>query len=471
MRLPDVHLGREDATVGAVRGRHNHTTRALDEPRLFGGNESSDFEDRLLRLPRFDRPRPAKALHVGDDDRRVDAAFFDSALPPNDRFPMVSQASNTGAGSPARPASATRQHPGVAMARNASQQAPGSRNHTPQMVNTPSMAQAMPGRQLSQTPRLQSGSPDIGMSQTPNGVMMQSGGQMNQNLTPAQIAMLTTQRELNAGQGMPNRQMAARNPVASMTPNHKLFAQPMAKMQQAFQHCQRLWHEQSLVGNIENAAKMKEQALNLQRKMHQMKAQMAQRQQMAGNASSPGVNMQQQTPQTGHAHPGHQQQNQQQMQQMQQMQAMQAMQQQQQQQQQPQSQPQPQQTIGSRMSMFGDSRPESRPGLPASTSFRQAELQMQQQQGNMQSTNGIPARQQQQSQPHHQGELQRMHMPQPPHIETDGPRSRFSGPVERLWVVCQTVSRDETAAEDVRNTSAVKSAMEPHMRNTQVSRN
>ena len=299
-------------------------------------------------------------------------------------FPMVSQASNTGAGSPARPASATRQHPGVAMARNASQQAPGSRNHTPQMVNTPSMAQAMPGRQLSQTPRLQPGSPDVGTSQTPNGMMMQGGGQMNQNLTPAQIAMLTTQRELNAGQGMPNGQMPAGNP-ASMTPEHILFAQQMAKLQQAFQHFQRQWQEQSSIGNIEHAQKMKDQALQLQRKMHQMKASMAQRQQMAGNASSPGVNMQQQTPQMGHAHPGHQQQNQQQMQQMQQMQAMQAMQQQQQ----------------------------------------------QQQQGNMQDMNGMSAQQQQQNQVqareqfalrHQQGQLQlnalfKQHNGQvPPHI-------------------------------------------------------
>jgi hypothetical protein len=243
----------------------------------------------------------------------------------------------------------------------------------------------MPGRQLSQTPRLQPGSPDVGMSQTPNGMIMQGGGQMNQNLTPAQIAMLTTQRELNAGQGMPNGQMPAGNP-ASMTPEHVQFAHHMAKMQQAFQHFQRQWQEQSSVGNIEGAQKMKDQALQLQRKMHAMKAQMAQRQQMAGNASSPGVNMQQQTPQMGHAHPGHQQQqNQQQMQQMQ-MQQMQAMQQQQQQ---------------------------------------------QQQQGNMQDMNGISAQQQQQNQiqareqfalRHHQGQQQlnalfKQHNGQvPPHV-------------------------------------------------------
>ena len=61
---------------------------------------------------------------------------------------------------------------------------------TPQMANTPSMAQAMPGRQPSQTPRMQPGSPDIGMPQnTPNNMMMQGGGQMGQNLTPEQMAI------------------------------------------------------------------------------------------------------------------------------------------------------------------------------------------------------------------------------------------------------------------------------------------
>lgn len=233
-------------------------------------------------------------------------------------FPMVSQPSNTGAGSPPRPASATMQHSGVSMARNVSQQAPGSRNHTPQMTNTPSLAQAMPGRQVSQTPRMmQPGSPDIGMQQgTPNAMIMQGGGQMGQNLTPEQLAMLQTQKALHGGQGMPNNQNIGGNST-SMTPEHIQFAQQMAKLQQMFQQFQRNYQEQQAMGQLERAAQYKEQALNVQRRMAQMKAQMAQRQQMAGNAGSPGVNMQQQTPQMGHSHPGFQQQ--QALQQMQQM--------------------------------------------------------------------------------------------------------------------------------------------------------
>jgi transcription factor SPT20 len=236
-------------------------------------------------------------------------------------FPMVSQPSNTGAGSPPRPGSANLQHNGVAMARNLSQQAPGSRNHTPQMTNTPSMAQAMPGRQPSQTPRMmQPGSPDIGMAQnTPNGMMMQGAGQMGQNMTPEQMAILQTQRALHTGQGVPNGQNLGGN-SASMTPEHIQFAQQMARFQQMFAAYQRQYQEQNSMGNHENAAKCKQQAMMVQSRLNQMKNAMAQRQQMGGNAGSPGMNMQQPTPQMGHSHPGFQQQQQQQAhQQMQQM--------------------------------------------------------------------------------------------------------------------------------------------------------
>jgi transcription factor SPT20 len=224
-------------------------------------------------------------------------------------FPMVSQPSNTGAGSPPRPGSATLQHAGVAMARNVSQQAPGSRNHTPQMTNTPSMAQAMPGRQPSQTPRMmQPGSPDVGMPQnTPNGMMLQGTGQMGQNLTPEQMAMLQTQRALHTGQGMANGQNMGGN-AASMTPEQIQFASQLSKFQQMFAHYQRQYQEQHGMGNLENAAKMKEQAMAVQRRIHQMRAAMQQRNQTAGNAGSPGMNMQQHTPQMGHSHPAFQQQ-------------------------------------------------------------------------------------------------------------------------------------------------------------------
>jgi transcription factor SPT20 len=164
---------------------------------------------------------------------------------------------------------------------------------------------------------MQPGSPDIGMTQnTPNNMMMMQGGnQMGQNFTPEQMAMIQTQRALHGGQGMNNGQNLGGN-AASMTPEHIQFAQQMAKLQQMFQQCQRQYQEHHQMGQLEAAAKMKEQALAVQRRMAHMKNAMAQRQ-MNGNAGSPGMNMQQQTPQMGHSHPGfQQQQGHQQMQQM-----------------------------------------------------------------------------------------------------------------------------------------------------------
>lgn len=216
---------------------------------------------------------------------------------------MVPQGSNTGAGSPPRPASATMQHPGVAMARNASHQAPGSRNHTPQMANTPSMAQAMPGRQPSQTPRMQPGSPAVGMAQnTPNNLMMQNAGQMNSNMTPEQAAMLQAQRAaLSHGQGQAGD-------VSHMTPQAIQIAQQIARCNQLrMQTNQSYAHFQS-IGDTQRAQQERSRMVML---TNNLKA-LQQRQVMVSNAGSPGVGMQQQNSQMGHAHPGQQQSQQQQ---------------------------------------------------------------------------------------------------------------------------------------------------------------
>lgn len=209
---------------------------------------------------------------------------------------MVPQGSNTGAGSPPRPASATMQHPGVAMARNASQQAPGSRNHTPQVANTPSMAQAMPGRQPSQTPRMQPGSPAVGMAQnTPNNLMMQGAGQMNPNMTPEQAAMLQAQRALSHGQGQAGD-------VSHMTPQAIQVAQQIARCNQLrMQTNQNYAHYQS-IGDTQRAQQERQRMVMLTNQFKQLQ----QRQAMISSAGSPGVGMQQQTSQMGHAHPGQQ---------------------------------------------------------------------------------------------------------------------------------------------------------------------
>lgn len=226
-------------------------------------------------------------------------------------FPMAQQASNTGAGSPPRPASAQMQHPGVAMARNASQQASGSRNHTPQMANTPSMAQAMPGRQMSQTPRMQPGSPAVSMAQnTPNGLMMQGNGQMNPNLTPEQMAMLQAQRALNSGQGMPQGQGQGQGSNgANLTPQDIQYSQQMSTFHKMRQAINNNYVQAQQMGDHGRAHQEKQRMLLLNTQVKQFQA--TRQQQMAGNAGSPGVGVQQATPQMGHAHPGQQQQGQQ----------------------------------------------------------------------------------------------------------------------------------------------------------------
>ncbi|GAB7344284.1 hypothetical protein MBLNU457_2157t1 [Dothideomycetes sp. NU457] len=97
-------------------------------------------------------------------------------------FPMQPTMSNQGAGSPQRPGSAMH-HPGVAMARQISQQQNQSRHNTPQISGTPQLMPSAPAdinRQMSATPQMQHGSPVQGMTGTPNQNMMMQTPQMNQ---------------------------------------------------------------------------------------------------------------------------------------------------------------------------------------------------------------------------------------------------------------------------------------------------
>ncbi|KAI7186810.1 hypothetical protein KC363_g6351 [Hortaea werneckii] len=131
-----------------------------------------------------------------------------SPMMPQGGFPMQPQGSNQGgAGSPARPTSAMMAGRNVSMARQGSQQQ-GSTHNTPQIAQgTPSMPQAMPNRQMSQTPRLPPGSPAAGMQMgTPNSAHMASmqptphmNGSQN-GFTPEQLAMLQRQQSIQQQQ-------------------------------------------------------------------------------------------------------------------------------------------------------------------------------------------------------------------------------------------------------------------------------
>jgi hypothetical protein len=82
---------------------------------------------------------------------------------------------------------------------------------------------------------------------------------------------------------------------ASLTPEHIQFAQQMARLNQLFQIYQRQYQDHIAQGDLEDASKVKEQALAVHQKMRQMKAAMVQRLQMGDNAGSPGMNIQQAT--------------------------------------------------------------------------------------------------------------------------------------------------------------------------------
>lgn len=151
---------------------------------------------------------------------------------PNGGFAMTASASNQGAGSPPQPASAM-QHPGVAMARQMSQQHSQSRHNTPQMLGTPSMASAVPmdsSRQMTATPRMAHGSPVQAMQAmqgTPNQGMMNTPQMNQQHLTPQQQQMIMQRQRqqqlqaqaMQAGQGQ-------------MTPEQMMRQQQQLAMQQ-----------------------------------------------------------------------------------------------------------------------------------------------------------------------------------------------------------------------------------------------
>jgi hypothetical protein len=97
-----------------------------------------------------------------------------------------------------------------------------------------------------------------------------------------------------AADGTANGQNLGGN-SASMTQEHIQFAQQMDRLNRMFQIYQRQYQDHFAQGDLDNASKVKEQAVMVQQKMGQMKAAMAQRQQMGDNAGSPGMNIQQTT--------------------------------------------------------------------------------------------------------------------------------------------------------------------------------
>lgn len=229
-----------------------------------------------------------------------------SPMMPNGGFP-VAPTSSQGAGSPPRPTSAALQNRNVAMARHASQQAHGSQNNTPQMPQgTPNMAQVVPNRQMTQTPRLPPGSPAVGMHGTPTSAgVMQPTPHMGNSLTPEQVQMLRQQQIVNqqnaaSHAGSPANGGQQQASMQNMTPEQ--FQHIRAQhQQQAMRVQQQAMLAAQAQGNPQAAQAYAQMQRQKQLQMQQLRMQQQMQQQM-GQQGSPAMGMQG-TPSMGHAHP------------------------------------------------------------------------------------------------------------------------------------------------------------------------
>ncbi|KAK5705884.1 hypothetical protein LTR17_021259 [Elasticomyces elasticus] len=331
---------REQQQLAAAREQHAHPN-AVATAMMQAQQQQAHFQHQNMNM---------QGSPVMQQQHTPSAMMNSSPVMPNGGFPMVPTGSQ-GAGSPPRPTSAAMQNRNVQMARQASQQH-GSQNNTPHIPQgTPSMPQAMPNRQMTQTPRLPPGSPAMGMQGTPTSAhgmgmamptpqMMQ--GSLGQNLTPEQIMMLQAQQSMRqqsqaAGHaGSPTGNVQGGHNMQSVTPEQvQHIRQQNAMRQQALMHAQ----QQQALANGQPVPQYTPQQQQQMAKMslmrRQQQAQMQAQQQaqmqlqhmgMNGAASSPAPHQQGMqghvqpvpTPQMAHAHPQtpQQQQMQQQQQQM-----------------------------------------------------------------------------------------------------------------------------------------------------------
>lgn len=244
---------------------------------------------------------PGSVAQQGSPAPRQQTPMMNSSpMMGNGGAPMVATSSQ-GAGSPPRPTSAAiPQH--VAMARNQSQQQ-GSRNNTPQISQgTPNMAQTIPNRQASQTPRIPHGSPAPGMQDgTPTAMAMPTPqfNNQGQQLTPEQMMLLSQRNQQNLQHA--SMQGMAGSPQSQMTP--ELFQQAA----QANMQNRRMQIERQRVNHLRQA----QIAMNQQNQglahQHHLKAREYQAMLQLNTQQQAGSPMNHQTPNMGHGHPGQQQ--------------------------------------------------------------------------------------------------------------------------------------------------------------------
>ncbi|KAK4556786.1 Transcription factor spt20 [Recurvomyces mirabilis] len=299
------------AQAAAMTNQHTNQTNAQAAAILQA--QQANFQQQQQNAAMQGSPIPRQPTPSG--------LINSSPMMPQNGFPMV-PTSSQGAGSPPRPTTGA-QNRGAQMARQVSQQH-GSQHNTPQIPQgTPSMGQAMPSRQMSQTPRLPPGSPAVNMQGTP----ISAGGlgmnmptpqmsQTNAQFTPEQMMILQQQqRNLQQQQQQQANQMAGSpgmvNGANGMTPHDMQAIQQRQNQQRQFAllHAQ---HQQAQAQGVPMNPQLQQQYLKLramaqhQQQQTQMRAAQQQQQQMQlqmqmanqqGNANSIHGTP---TPQMGH---------------------------------------------------------------------------------------------------------------------------------------------------------------------------
>ncbi|QIW96233.1 hypothetical protein AMS68_001751 [Peltaster fructicola] len=217
--------------------------------------------------------------------------------------PMVSQNGfnmmanmSQGAASPPRPPSAAMPN-GVGMVRGPSQQTHNSLTNTPLMGQggTPSLANAVPNRQMSQTPRLGPSSP---MTGTPAANSMQTP-RLNGNPITSQDIMLQqiqNMQQANANNGAGNNGQTNNGPV--INPDDVQFAQRMSRFHEIAQSFRAQAMAAQQQGNNQLYQQCMARAESARTQWTSMRSTLLQRGSLAMNPAQGG-----QTPNMGHSHP------------------------------------------------------------------------------------------------------------------------------------------------------------------------
>lgn len=203
-------------------------------------------------------------------------------------FPMAHNSSQ-GAGSPPRPASAVMAN-GVGMARGASQQTHNSMHNTPhiQQNGTPALPNAVPNRNMNQTPHLNPSSPMVG---TPGANMPIANQRSNAGLDSVQQNLMLQQmqhnnQQANGGQNMVNGQINVQG--NSLSPENFTLARQMARLQEMAKTYYAQAQQAAAGGNQNLAGQYSQRAHAAQAQFQALRAKLLQNNTNMANGASGG---------------------------------------------------------------------------------------------------------------------------------------------------------------------------------------